>query len=353
MIWLTINEIAAFVTGLFFNLALLYLIQKRTPSLMRSYASILRIHCFSDLLFDAVNFLTTTQCITLKGRFFFINGGIHSAYWTPKMAFLSVETYLWIVVYVPLCLVPLDFFYRWRAVCHGDLISKRFITLWVALAYFFSFIVAFPVNGMYMVAGPSQETKQYDSILQTALGTDRLSGYLTMGLRGPLEMGVLILIVLVINVDYTFIGYVFWQLHKKIQESVSRNVSKKAEATQKQVTKIMLLQAFVPLVLCLPTSVNILAALFMIDIPGFAPFVFSMISWLAAFKPLATIIIVPHYRTTLFKLSSLSSSGITTNAGDLSNKSPSVLARRKSSTVPPIHPTLKPDQSIVAVCPNY
>jgi hypothetical protein len=117
MLWLFINELSAFVVGLFFNVALIYLIQKRTPSLMRSYAIILRIHAISDLLFDIVNFVTTTQCITLRGRFYFLNGGIHSAYWTSTMAFFSVETYLWIVVYVPLGLVPLDFFYRLRAVC--------------------------------------------------------------------------------------------------------------------------------------------------------------------------------------------------------------------------------------------
>lgn len=55
--------------------------------------------------------------MTYNGRFYFINGGFHGKYWTPNMAFISVETYLWIVVYVPLGLVPLDFYYRLKAVC--------------------------------------------------------------------------------------------------------------------------------------------------------------------------------------------------------------------------------------------
>lgn len=82
---------------------------------------------------------------------------------------------------------------------------------------------------------------------------------------------------MVINLDYGFIGYVVWQIYKKMKENVNRNVSKKAEATQRQVSKIMFVQAAIPLILCVPTTINIGAALFLIDIPNFAPFVFSII----------------------------------------------------------------------------
>jgi hypothetical protein len=63
---LLINEILAFIVGLFFNTALLVLIHKRTPSLMRSYAVILRVHAISDLMFDLVNFITTTVSIEIQ-----------------------------------------------------------------------------------------------------------------------------------------------------------------------------------------------------------------------------------------------------------------------------------------------
>jgi hypothetical protein len=90
-------------------------------------------------------------------------------------------------------------------------------------------------------------------------------------------MGVLIFVVAWINIDYTFIGYVLWRIHKKMRENVDRNVSAKAASVQRQVTRIMLLQAAIPLILCIPTSINILCALFKIDVPGFAPIVFSII----------------------------------------------------------------------------
>jgi hypothetical protein len=51
-----------------------------------------------------------------------------------------------------------------------------------------------------------------------------------------------VLIIVVINIDYSFIAYVVYQISKKMRENVDRNVSKKAEATQKQVTRIMFVQ---------------------------------------------------------------------------------------------------------------
>jgi hypothetical protein len=55
-----INEIVAFIFGLFFNITLLFLIQSRTPDLMRPYAVILRIRAIPDTMFDVVTFITST-----------------------------------------------------------------------------------------------------------------------------------------------------------------------------------------------------------------------------------------------------------------------------------------------------
>lgn len=125
-----INEIVAFIFGLFFNIILLFLIHFHTPDFMRSYAIILRIHAISDILFDFTNFITSTvsyltknllrffqHSFVLQGRYYFINYGILRSFWTPKTVFYAVQAYFWIVIYVPMWLMPLDFYYRLRAVC--------------------------------------------------------------------------------------------------------------------------------------------------------------------------------------------------------------------------------------------
>ncbi|KAI6206088.1 hypothetical protein M3Y94_00866600 [Aphelenchoides besseyi] len=303
-----INEVSALFCGVFFNSALLYLIQHRTPSLMKSYAIILRLHAAADLLSEFVNFISSTHCVTLNGRFYFFNGGPHSRFFNQYTTSILVRGYLWIVIYIPLTLIPLDFVYRYRAVCHGDLISKRAVGFYVICAYSVSFLLAFPYNGLYLKVGPSEETAKYDYIFEEALGYNHheVPPYLTMGIRAPLECGILSLVVLVVFLDYGFIVYVVIMIKKKMIENVQRNVSRKAEATQKSVSRVIMIQAMIPLFLCIPTAINILCALFLIDVPYFAPYVFSIISWMAALKPFVTIMLVPTYRCSILRLSNLS-----------------------------------------------
>ncbi|KAI6210931.1 hypothetical protein M3Y96_00379900 [Aphelenchoides besseyi] len=281
-----INEVSAFVFGVFFNSALLYLIQRRTSSLMKSYAVILR------------------HCLTLKGRFYFFNGAPHSKYFDQYTTSILVRAYLWIVIYIPLTLIPLDFVYRYRSVCHGDLISKRAVGFYVICAYSITFLIAFPYNGLYLKSGPSEETAKYDYIFGEALGFNHgeIPSYLSMGIRAPLECGILSLVVLVVFLDYGFIVYVVVMIKKKMAESLQRNVSRKAEATQKSVSRVIMIQAMIPLFLCVPAAINILCALFLIDVPYLAPYVFSIVSWMAALKPFVTIMLVPTYRCSILRL---------------------------------------------------
>lgn len=214
---LFINEVLAFFVGLFFNTALLYLIHRRTPSLMRSYALILKIHAVSDLLFDITNFVTSTVSFFYKSLINYSKSGdlvlpinkrtvllckrrnsfvlLDSKNGIPVRGNLLVDcclrspgigTFRLLLSFT--CSLPVSFFSTRRTsiinLFSGDLISKRQIGLLVAAAYTLSFIVAFPINGLYMIAGPSPATQDFDSNLQQALNVSRehLSGYLTMGL---------------------------------------------------------------------------------------------------------------------------------------------------------------------------
>ena len=108
-------------------------------------------------------------------------------------------------------------------------------------------MLAFAYNSLYLKAGPSAETVDFDQALANALNVSQqnMPTYLTMGLRKPLEMGILSFIVLVVFIDYGFIGYVVLKIHHKMKENVNRSVSKKAESTQRQVSRIMFVQVSV------------------------------------------------------------------------------------------------------------
>jgi hypothetical protein len=57
-----VNISAACVAGVLMNVLLLYLIIKKTPNEMTSYARIMRVHCVSDIIYDFI------QCFAGKNR---------------------------------------------------------------------------------------------------------------------------------------------------------------------------------------------------------------------------------------------------------------------------------------------
>jgi hypothetical protein len=63
-----------------------------------------------------------------------------------------------------------------------DIISKKFIGIYTFVVYFICFIIAFPINSLYIKAGPSKETFEYDLNLANTLNisTTQLAGYLSM-----------------------------------------------------------------------------------------------------------------------------------------------------------------------------
>lgn len=53
-----VNSVCAALLGLTMNLLLFFLITKRTPTIMKPYSRIMRIHCLSDVAYDTVCFIT-------------------------------------------------------------------------------------------------------------------------------------------------------------------------------------------------------------------------------------------------------------------------------------------------------
>jgi hypothetical protein len=65
-----VNSVCAASLGFSMNMLLLYLITKRTPSIMRPYARIMKIHCLSDVAYDSVCFITGLHPTPIGGHVF-------------------------------------------------------------------------------------------------------------------------------------------------------------------------------------------------------------------------------------------------------------------------------------------
>lgn len=69
-----INSVAAASLGMSMNILLFFLITKQTPTVMRSYSRIMRVHCVSDVIYDTVCFITglVSSDLSFKSTFFII-----------------------------------------------------------------------------------------------------------------------------------------------------------------------------------------------------------------------------------------------------------------------------------------
>uniref|UniRef100_A0A914QRY4 G protein-coupled receptor n=1 Tax=Panagrolaimus davidi TaxID=227884 RepID=A0A914QRY4_9BILA len=101
-------------------------------------------------------------------------------------------------------------------------------------------------------------------------------------------------------ISYGITIYTSCKVWKKLK-SVYFLLTPATQQMHNQMTKTMILQAFVPLVFILfPIGIVLTAVFFLVDIPGFCIICNSICCWIPVVNPLVTILSVKSYRLTVF-----------------------------------------------------
>ncbi|KAI6193516.1 hypothetical protein M3Y96_01025900 [Aphelenchoides besseyi] len=293
-----VNCLCASFFGFALNLLLLFLISYKTPSAMRSYARIMRIHVITDLLYDFAILFTGVHPVPIGGKVYLITQGFYTH--TDISVTRYICTWYFWEILIAIALLPIDFFYRFKSVCHNTELQSRTIYIQVFFAYFITWLHAFPNSFNYLEIGPRTETAEFTSELQRFElfnTTDGVPSYGVTVLGGTKALSNFIFILLLNAFAYTVITYTSIRIFYALKHNANKIQNSKAAELQRQVTRILALQASVPLlIICVPTIGIVFLALAHIDVPRAGAIYVSILSWLSAVKPAATIAVVPRYR---------------------------------------------------------
>ncbi|KAI6217964.1 hypothetical protein M3Y99_01742200 [Aphelenchoides fujianensis] len=257
------------------------------------------------MIFATVSFTTSIQCFGMHGRYYeFSSMGVFSSFFGQQATSIAIRLYFWIVIYMPCALVFLDFIYRFR-ILFGEVLSLGWVIRYVIASYSILGLIAFGVHSLYFTMGPSEKTVQFDGVMAAFLNVSKaeIPAYQTSDMLNPVQFTALLLLSIVIFAVYSFVAYVMHRVRRETQNNDKMNRTAKVQAANRQIILLILVvQAMVPVVLFVPILANVACALLNTSSLAITHFSYFSLSLAAAFKPLATIAIVPSFRRAfLFK----------------------------------------------------
>ncbi|KAI6174518.1 hypothetical protein M3Y97_00999600 [Aphelenchoides bicaudatus] len=291
------NIIIASSCGFVMNFILLYLLLKRTPGANEILCSHMRVHCVTDILYDLTHLTTGVNPAPIGGKVYLITQGFFT-HVNLEYSRLVFSLYFWAVL-VAIALLPIDFIYRYLSVCRNRELSSKSISLMVFAAYFITWLHAFPNSLNYLIVGPTQNTTEYTEELDKfELFKGDFPSYGVTQLGGTKALSNFIFILILNAFTYTLIIYTSTKIYHTLKANAHKIQNPKTLDLQRQVTRILTLQAILPLiVICIPTITIVAFALSHTDVPQAGAICMAFLCWLSAVKPLATILVVPRYRT--------------------------------------------------------
>ncbi|KAI6170252.1 hypothetical protein M3Y98_01220500 [Aphelenchoides besseyi] len=280
--------VIASVAGFVINILLFYLIQKRTPKEMRSYSRIMRVHCLSDIFYDAIQLTAGVHAHPIGGKIFMMLQGFvtHVSLTVNRYLF---DAYFWSLLF-SIALLPIDFIYRYRSVCHNKDLSNLQLYLMVFFGLF---------RHMDSRIGPASDSEEFTrEIQQFPQWKNDVPSYSVTVLGATKSLSNSIFILCLNSFSYGVIVYTFRQIQSTLKKNAEANVHNiRSNEIQKQVSRILALQSILPLfVICLPVMLTVFFSLLKYDLPHFGAYDSAIYVWFSAVKPTATILIIPSYR---------------------------------------------------------
>uniref|UniRef100_A0A914H4L7 Gustatory receptor n=1 Tax=Globodera rostochiensis TaxID=31243 RepID=A0A914H4L7_GLORO len=298
----------AFGLGILFNGIMIRLIVRHTPKPMRIYSKILLQTCLTDLLLLIVVFLFQPyNFITDKGETEAIVYGL--------ITFKGVENRIWnllafvcwvFLVYVSMFGYVSQFIFRYIVLVRDINVSTFKYFLLLCLMLLFPF--AYCVNLFICYYPPAEHAIMDDSSVAQMLGIDLseqivLAGY---SFNDPRQTFGLYYVITVCTLAY-FIMFTLAFLIQKLLENrtkmgASSETAKKMNEMNKQISRNLIVQASMPLIIYLSVLFLVALLLFKIDTNGWNWLqyynLFSTIPMYlpSALNPIISICIIHYYR---------------------------------------------------------
>ncbi|KAI6224128.1 7TM GPCR, serpentine receptor class r (Str) family-containing protein [Aphelenchoides besseyi] len=257
----------------------------------------MRVHCLSDMFYDAIQLASGVHAHPIGGKIFMMLQGFvtHVSLTVNRYLF---DAYFWSLLF-SIALLPIDFIYRYRSVCHNKDLSNLQLYLMVFLAYFVTWIQAFLVSFTFLQIGPAPDSVEFTRELQQFPQWENdVPSYSVTVLGATKSLSNSIFILCLNSFSYGIIIYTFRQIQSTLKENAAANLQNiRSSELQKQVSRILALQSILPLfVICLPVMLTVLFSLLKYDLPHFGAYDSAIYVWFSAVKPTATILIIPSYR---------------------------------------------------------
>ncbi|KAI6184412.1 hypothetical protein M3Y97_00593400 [Aphelenchoides bicaudatus] len=289
-----VNEVLGVSLGFIANAALYFLIQNASPTDLNSYKRLLKLHCFTDLLYTTINGLTSLRILYIGKHIFLVVAG-PLAYWRSYGA-LVASSLLTFAFISELTFVPIDFYYRYVLVCRNDPFTNLRFGVCVFTAAFITTIYTM-FSAYTMTYGPTNDTLKHWMSIQKALSLGKKQ--LPFSFNDPDSPKTTLTLIFCSSIAiaaYLVIGLATYRIHQMLAENARRQVRKESSHVR-QITLVMIIQALLPFfALAVPILVVTICMFARISIEMVGYLITLSISWTPVLKPLITIYVIRPYR---------------------------------------------------------
>uniref|UniRef100_A0A7E4UMU7 G_PROTEIN_RECEP_F1_2 domain-containing protein n=1 Tax=Panagrellus redivivus TaxID=6233 RepID=A0A7E4UMU7_PANRE len=292
----TINEDVAFVIGVILNITLITFIFTTKAKELNRYNRILLQTCFVDFFFLLVTFLVKPVKIVDCGYEYLIANGLARHLPFPYR-FYAFDVWMF-ALSLSISSVPTEFIYQYWIIVHNKDFSLKKQLFCFGIAVFASIVFAIACyyiyyertsHLLYLGNNIANIMSDEDGVVWT------VGMVLPIGQDNRIIYGIILIILIAIG-SYVIIAFCNIRTYMHLQGQ--KSLSSKTLEVQKQMGKILTLQAFVPLIsAAFPSSLLIMALIFTnLSIAHITVFVTTLFSWVAPGNAFFILFVLKPYR---------------------------------------------------------
>ncbi|KAI1697786.1 serpentine type 7TM GPCR chemoreceptor str domain-containing protein [Ditylenchus destructor] len=283
------------------NVILVALILSEKNEVLKSYSRILLLNCVVDVIYTLACATNVLQFEIYNGYFMFINNGFFK---DAPMSLLYFLGWFWswacgLAIYA----IPFMFYYRYNLICKGETLTMQKFFLALLMPIIAPTFDAFVLTSSFWGMRDRRELfcQEFLNHPVWVMPNEGIpSNCLLSGDRT--DIWLLLFCIGVCFKGTSVYGTTIWfgmNIHRAMKES-NKKASRKTIKMQSQLTRILVIQATLPLLTAvMPCMVMLALIVFKINVRGAGLCISGMLSWIPVVNPLSSIFLVSNYRKKL------------------------------------------------------
>ncbi|CAD5233750.1 unnamed protein product [Bursaphelenchus xylophilus] len=288
---LLLNYTVTSLGGGILSFLMLYLVLFKTSGALKNYQNMLLICCSTDLIYWAVDNFMWMKFKETDGVFMIKMEGLAGHLGRPYRVF-TMAFYVWIISFLNIML-PVQFYYRYHSLTRNGFLSA---SQTLALS-FFSLILTLP-NFFLSYASYNSSPEERPGFNYGTLWYQEypMPNILFGDVRSVYQKAYFFYGGAIISVSFIIalvIGYRTLQRIKQMRDSYSD----KTKRLQKQLSDFMIVQAMIPVCVCvIPVMSFVIPAFFYLDTGMMCVYSAIAVSWIPVLNPIITIMVIIPFR---------------------------------------------------------